>query len=67
MLNIFLNDEKNMARSEKPVDLQLIANLNRFLRMHDKLLLRLKQPKEGAFRNRGQAFTDKSEKSPFCP
>lgn len=56
-----------MARSEKPVDLQLIANLNRFLRMHDKLLLRLKQPKGGAFRNRGQAFTDKSEKSPFCP
>lgn len=29
-----------MARSEKPVDLQLIANLNRFLRMRDKLLLR---------------------------
>ena len=40
MLNIFLNNEKNMARSEKPVDLQLIANLNRFLRMRDKLLLR---------------------------
>jgi len=29
MLNIFLNDEENMARSENPVDLQLIANLIR--------------------------------------
>lgn len=38
MLNIFLNDEENMARSENPVDLQLIANLNRFLRMHDNRL-----------------------------
>lgn len=42
MLNIFLNDEENMARSEKPVDLQLIANLNRFLRMRDKRVLRWK-------------------------
>ena len=67
MLNIFLNDEENMARSEKPVDLQLIANLNRFLRMRDKLLLRLKQPEEGAFRNRGLAFTGKSQKTAFCP
>ena len=38
MLNIFLNNDENMARSEKPVDLQLIANLNRFLRMRDNRL-----------------------------
>lgn len=38
MLNIFLNNDENMARSEKPVDLQLIANLNRFLHMRDNRL-----------------------------
>lgn len=38
MLNIFLNNDENMARSEKPVDLQLIANLNRFLHMRDDRL-----------------------------
>lgn len=29
-----------MSQIETPVDLQLIANLNRFLRMHDNRLLR---------------------------
>lgn len=29
-----------MSQIENPVDLQLIANLNRFLRMHDNRLLR---------------------------
>lgn len=38
MLNILLNNDENMARSEKPVDLQLIANLNRFLHMRDNRL-----------------------------
>lgn len=38
MLNIFLNNDENMARSEKTVDLQLIANLNRFLHMRDNRL-----------------------------
>lgn len=29
-----------MSQIENPVELRLIANLNRFLRMHDKPLLR---------------------------
>lgn len=30
MLNIFLNNEENMAQIENPVELRLIANLIRF-------------------------------------